>query len=117
MNKLFIILNNELGAPQVLHGETGGAGDFSGLLFLLLIILVFYFFFIRPQMKKQKQLRQFREQLKKGDKVVTIGGIHGKIVEEQEQSFTLEVEDGTRFRVQKSAIAMEGASEQLGDRR
>ncbi len=117
MNKLFIILTSELGAHNILHAESADPGGYSGLIFLLLIILVFYFFFIRPQMKKQKQLRQFREQLKKGDKVITIGGIHGKIVEEQEQSFTLEVEDGTRFRVQKTAIAMDGASEQLGERR
>ncbi|MFO7873549.1 MAG: preprotein translocase subunit YajC [Bacteroidales bacterium] len=106
MNLLSVIL---------MVNEEGGGG-LGAFLPLILIILVFYLFFIRPQMKKQKKLRQFRENLKKGDKVVTIGGIHGKIVEEQERSFTLEVEDGTRFRVEKSAISMEGASEQLGEK-
>lgn len=84
---------------------------------LILIILVFYLFFIRPQMRKQKQLRQFREALKKGDKIITIGGIHGKIVEEQERTFTIEVEGGNRLRIERSAVAMDGASTQLGDRR
>lgn len=84
---------------------------------LILIILVFYMFFIRPQMKKQKDLRKYRESLKKGDKIITIGGIHGKIVEEQERTFTIEVEGGNRLRIERSAVAMDGASEQLGDKR
>ena len=106
------LLNVLLMAPA----ENGGGG-IGAFLPLILIVLVFYLFFIRPQMKKQKQLRQYRENLKKGDKVITIGGIHGKIVEEQERSFTIEVEDGNRLRVEKSAIAMDGASDQLGDKR
>ena len=106
------LLNVLLMAPP----ENGGGG-IGAFLPLILIVLVFYLFFIRPQMKKQKQLRKYRENLKKGDKVITIGGIHGKIVEEQERSFTIEVEDGNRLRVEKSAIAMDGASEQLGDKR
>ncbi len=108
MNLMHVILMTQ---PE------NGGGGLGAFLPLILIILVFYLFFIRPQMRKQKQLRKYRESLKKGDKVVTIGGIHGKIVEEQERTFTLEVEDGTKFRVEKSAIAMEGASEQLGERR
>ncbi len=108
MNLMHVIL---MAQPE------NGGGGLGAFLPLILIILVFYLFFIRPQMRKQKQLRKYRESLKKGDKVVTIGGIHGKIVEEQERTFTLEVEDGTSFRVEKSAIAMEGASEQLGERR
>lgn len=96
--------------------ENGGGG-LGAFLPLILIILVFYMFFIRPQMRKQKQLRQYREALKKGDKIITIGGIHGKIVEEQEQTFTIEVEGGNRLRIEKSAVSMGGASEQLGDKR
>ena len=53
----------------------------QSLLMLGLMVLIFYFFMIRPQMKKQKELKNFRENLKAGDKVVTIGGIHGKILE------------------------------------
>ena len=61
----------------------GGEGG-SQLVMLLLILGVFYFFMIRPQMKRQKETRQFRENLKKGDNVVTTGGIYGKIVEIKE---------------------------------
>lgn len=106
------LLNVLLMAPA----ENGGGG-IGAFLPLILIVLVFYLFFIRPQMKKQKQLRQYRESLKKGDRVITIGGIHGKIVEEQERSFTIEVEDGNRLRIEKSAVAMDGASDQLGEKR
>lgn len=105
-----------LNVMLMMPSEEGGSG-LGAFLPLILIILVFYLFFIRPQMRKQKNLRKYRENLKKGDKIVTIGGIHGKIVEEQERTFTIEVEGGNRLRVEKSAIAMDGASEQLGDRR
>lgn len=108
MNLLYVYL--------MVPSEDGGGG-LGAFLPLILIILVFYMFFIRPQMRKQKQARKYRENLKKGDKIITIGGIHGKIVEEQERTFTIEVEGGNRLRVEKSAIAMDGASEQLGDKR
>jgi len=91
----------------------GGSG-YSSLIFLGLIMVVFYFFFIRPQAKKAKDLRKYREALKKGDKIVTIGGIHGKIVEVQETTFTIEVEDGTRIRFEKSAVAGD-ANDQLAN--
>ncbi len=88
-----------------------------GFLPFILIILVFYLFFIRPQMKKQKELKKYREALKKGDRIITIGGIHGKIVEEQEKTFTIEVEGQNRLKIEKSAVAMEGVSENLGDKK
>ena len=80
---------------------------------LLAIIVVFYFFFIRPQMKKSKDQKKFREALKKGDKIITIGGIHGKIIEVQDTTFTIEVEGLTKLKIEKSAVAMDAAS-QLG---
>ncbi len=86
------------------QGSSGGSG-YSSLIFLALIMVVFYFFFIRPQAKKAKDLRKYREALKKGDKIITIGGLHGKIVEVQETTFTIEVEDGSKMRFDKSAIA------------
>ncbi len=107
---------NLMNIVLMMPAEEGGSG-LTAFLPLILIILVFYLFFIRPQMRKQKQLRQFREALKKGDKIITIGGIHGKIVEEQERTFTIEVEGGNRLRVERSAIAQDGASDQLGDKR
>lgn len=89
----------------LLMAPTEGGGGYSSFILLALLMVVFYFFFIRPQAKKAKELRKYRESRKKGDKVITIGGIHGKIVEIQETTFTIEVEDGSRLRIEKSAIA------------
>lgn len=97
--------------------DSEGGSGLGAFLPLILIILVFYLFFIRPQMKKQKDLKKFREAIKKGDKIITIGGIHGKIVEEQERTFTIEVEGQNRLKIEKTAVAMEGVSEKLGERR
>lgn len=85
----------------------GGEGGFGSFLPLLLVIVVFYFFFIRPQMKKSKDQKKFREGLKKGDKVITLGGIHGKILEVAETTLIIEVEGQNRLKVEKSAVAME----------
>ena len=71
---------------------------------LLLIILIFYLFMIRPQVKRQKELRDFRASLQKGDKVVTTGGIYGKIVEIQEQAVIIEIADGVRIKIDKFAV-------------
>jgi len=74
------------------------------IIMLVLILVVFYFFMIRPQMKKQKELKKFRENMKIGDKVVTIGGIHGKILELADSTVLISSE-GTKIRLEKSAIA------------
>ncbi len=98
----------------LLMAPTEGGGGYSSFILLALLMVVFYFFFIRPQSKKAKELRKYREALKKGDKIVTIGGIHGKIVEVQETTFTIEVSENTRIRMEKSAVAGD-ATEQLGN--
>jgi preprotein translocase subunit YajC len=85
----------------------------SQLIFLVLIMGVFYFFMIRPQMKKQKELKKFRESLQQGDKVVTIGGIHGKILEVSDTNVLLSCEGGAKLRVEKSAVS-NGVDTQLG---
>lgn len=79
----------------------GGANQ---LIMIVLMIGVFYFFMIRPQMKKQKELKKFREGLKAGDKIVTIGGIHGKILEISENTVLIQSE-GTKLRVEKAAVS------------
>ena len=87
-------------------GTDSKGGGASSLIFLGLIIVVFYFFMIRPQMKKTKEAKKFRESLKKGDKIVTIGGIHGKIVEDNnEATFVIETEGGGRLRIERIAVA------------
>lgn len=99
-------LNILLLAPQA-EGQSGGG--LMSFLPLVLIMVVFYFFFIRPQMKKAKDQRKFREELKKGDKVITIGGIHGKIAEIKDATIILEVEGGNKLMVEKSAIVSDTA--------
>lgn len=81
-----------------------GQNPYSSFIMLGLIIVVFYFFMIRPQMKKQKDLRKFRDELKKGDKIVTTGGIYGKVLEIQERAIIMEVEGQNRLKVDKAAV-------------
>ena len=76
---------------------------------MLLIIGVFYFFMIRPQMKKAKDLKQYISELKKGDKVVTTAGIHGRIADLNDTTIVLEVEGGTKIRFDKSAVSLEAS--------
>ena len=76
---------------------------------VLLIIVVFYFFMIRPQMNKAKEHKKYVEELKKGDRVVTTSGIHGKIVDLNDTTFLIEVESGTKIRFEKSSISLEAS--------
>ncbi|MGB0165588.1 MAG: preprotein translocase subunit YajC [Luteibaculum sp.] len=71
------------------------------------IFVVFYFFMIRPQMKKNKELKKFRENLKQGDKVVTMSGIHGRLKDIDEDTVVLELENG-KVRVDKSTLSPSG---------
>jgi len=81
-----------------------GGNPLTSLLPLVLIIVVFYLFMIRPQMKRQKELKNYRESLQKGDKVVTTGGIYGKIADMKDQVVVIEIADNIRIKVDKSAI-------------
>lgn len=71
---------------------------------------VMYFFMIRPQQKKQKDQKNFVENMKKGDNVVTIGGLHGKIVSVEGTTVTLEVDKGTKLTFEKTAISREASA-------
>lgn len=88
-------------------GATGGTGGFLGFLPFILIFLVFYFLMIRPQAKRQKKHQQLLQELKQGDEVVTIGGIHGKIagVREQDNTIIVKVSDDLKLTMDRSAIA------------
>src|ERR1035437_1066736 len=77
---------------------------YSMLLPMVLIIVVFYFFMIRPQMKRQKELQKFRSALQKGDKVVTTGGLYGKIEEIKDNIIVLEIAPNVKVRVDKSVV-------------
>lgn len=82
----------------------GGGGMLSMLLMIGALFVVMYFFMIRPQQKKQKELRNMRETLKKGDKVITAGGIYGTILEVKEQYILIEIDNNVKIRVDKSTI-------------
>jgi preprotein translocase subunit YajC len=88
----------------------GGGNSISSLIMIVAMIAIFYFFMIRPQAKKQKELKKFREAMKPGDKVVTIGGVHGKILEIAESTVLISSE-GTKIRVEKSAISQSAADQ------
>ncbi len=88
--------------------QAGGANIMS-FLPMVLIIIVFYFFMIRPQMNKAKEQKKYIEQLKKGDRVVTTAGIHGRIVDLNDTTLVLEVESGTKIRFDKSAVSLEAS--------
>ncbi len=79
-----------------------------------LLMVVFWFFMIRPQQKKSKDARKFRESLEKGTRIVTIGGIHGKILEVADTTVLVDVDSNVKLRFEKSAIAMDN-SQQLNE--
>jgi preprotein translocase subunit YajC len=93
----------------MMSSQNGAGGNgWSFYIFIGLIFVVFYFFMIRPQMKKQKDQNKFREELKKGDKIVTIGGVHARITEIQDKTFTVEGENGgAKLKIEKTAVSME----------
>lgn len=71
------------------------------------MFLVMYFFFIRPQQKQQKLAKEFQDSIDKGAKIVTTGGIHGKIIKTDDTSVMLEIDNNVKMRIEKSAISME----------
>jgi preprotein translocase subunit YajC len=94
MTTLFILLQEQ---PKQ-------GGDFSFLFMMVALIAIFYLFMIRPQMRKQKELKNYREALQKGDKVVTTGGIYGKIADIGENTVNMEIASGVTIKVDKYAI-------------
>jgi preprotein translocase subunit YajC len=92
----------------VLAQAAAGGGGILGQVFLFgSIILIMYFFMIRPQQKKQKDTKKFIEDIKKGDDVVTIGGLHGKVYSVDGDTVQLELDRGLKVKVEKSAISLD----------
>tara|TARA_B100001250_G_scaffold265620_1_gene229101 strand:+ start:82 stop:378 length:297 start_codon:yes stop_codon:yes gene_type:complete len=87
--------------------QSAGSG-MSSLIMFGMIFAVMYFFMIRPQIKKQKKEYAYRSNLKKGDKIVTVGGIHGKVISVKEDTLIIEVNVGVTLKVEKSSISMNG---------
>ena len=91
-----------MGQPAGAAGQSNPLADFSSS---YLVFVVFYFFMIRPQMKKQKEMNNYRSSLKRGDKVVTTGGIYGRIYEVKDNYVTMDVGGDVKLKVDKSALA------------
>ena len=88
-------------------GQTGG-NPIMQFLPLILIFVVFYFFMIYPQIKKNKAQKKFRESIGKGDKIITIGGVHAKIIDATDHTFLIESE-GTKLLIDRTAVSMEAS--------
>lgn len=84
--------------------EAPKGGMWSSMIWIVLLIVVFWLFFIRPQSKKAKEAQKFRDELKKGDKVVTIGGFHGKITEVKENTVMVSLAPNMEVEIEKSAL-------------
>lgn len=81
------------------------AADYSSIIMIVLLIAIFYFFMIRPQSQKQKKINEFRAGLKRGDKVITAGGIHGRIRDIKDNSIViLEIDDNVKIKVDLNSI-------------
>ncbi|WP_017259440.1 preprotein translocase subunit YajC [Pedobacter arcticus] len=76
---------------------------------MILIVVVFYFFMIRPQMKKAKDHKKFIAELKKGDKIITTAGIHGRIADMNETTILVETEGGGKIRFDKAAVSLDSS--------
>lgn len=96
MNFLNILLQAPAATP------TGGG--YQGIIMMVLIFVVFYFFMIRPQTKRQKEIKKQREAMKAGDTVVTSGGIYGKVRDIKDTTVTIEIADNVRIKVDKNSV-------------
>jgi len=91
------------------QGQQGGG--YMQIIFFVGIALVFYFFMIRPQQKKQKEQKKFIKAIKKGDAVVTIGGMHGKVYTIDDNYIVLDVDKGTKLTFDKSSISLDASKQ------
>lgn len=96
----------------LLEGAPMEGGGFNGIFMIIAIVAIFYFMMVRPQQKKQKEIRKFRENLQVGDKVVTAGGIHGKITSIKDDHFIIGIANGVDIKVEKGSVYPSGAEQQ-----
>lgn len=89
---------------MILLQDQPQGGGLSGIIMIVAMIAIFYFFMIRPQSKKQKEIKKAREAMQKGDKVVTAGGIHGKIREINEDVMVIEIAPEVSIKVDKASV-------------
>lgn len=89
---------------SILLQQSAQGGGWSGMILIIAMIVIFYFFMIRPQSKKQKEIKKAREALGKGDKVVTAGGVHGTIREVADQTVLIDIAPNTTVKIDKGSI-------------
>jgi preprotein translocase subunit YajC len=89
---------------QAAGAAEGGGMGYGNIILIVLMVVVFYFFMIRPQQKRQKEIRKFQESIQPGTDVVTSGGIHGKVKEVKDTYFVVEIAENTRVKVEKSSV-------------
>lgn len=94
-------------ATKTTEGGNSLFGGLEGILLIVAMIAIFYFMMIRPQQKQQKKLQQMRDALKAGDKVITAGGIYGKITEVKDDYVVVAISDAVKIRVLKTAVTPE----------
>ena len=82
----------------------GQGGGLSGIIMIVAMIVIFYFFMIRPQSKKQKEIKKSREAMQNGDKVITAGGIHGKIKDISDDTILIDIAPGVSIKVDKTSV-------------
>ena len=80
------------------------SSGWSSIIMIVLMFVVIYFFMIRPQQKRQKEIKKFRDSIKNGDKVITAGGIYGKVKDVKETTITLEIADNVRITIDKNSV-------------
>ncbi|HMM02093.1 MAG: preprotein translocase subunit YajC [Prevotella sp.] len=116
MTLLNVLLQATEGGAPAGGGFLGLGSSGSMIVMMVLLFAIMYFFMIRPQQKKQKALQEARNAIKVGDKVVTAGGIHGKVKEVNDSTFVLEIADGVKITIEKSSVYVSAADTQANNR-
>lgn len=99
---------------QAAQAQSQQTSMWTSLLMIVLIFVVMYFFMIRPNVKKQKEIKKFQDSLKAGDKVVTAGGIYGKIKDVKDNNVILEIAEGVRITIDKNSVFATSADRTAG---
>lgn len=98
MNVLTILLQ------AATQADASPMGKYGGIIMMVAIFVIFYFFMIRPQTKRQKEIQKQREAMKVGDKIITSGGVYGKVRDIKEKTITVEIADNVRIVVDKNSV-------------
>lgn len=101
---MFTAIAYAMGAPGD-AGAQGGGGGASGLIMMVVIFAIFYFILIRPQQKKMKEHKKMVEELKKGDEVITAGGIYGVVEGLTPETVTVKIAEGTKVKITRSSVS------------